>query len=106
MRWPSVLLTASSCVLLLSGCGGGGEPGRVAPRPRLAATVAERLAAKSDKVAALLDAGDRCGALVQATALRAEVTAAINAHRVPLALLEPLSSSANELVTRIGACKR
>lgn len=106
MRWRSALLTASSCALLLSGCGGGDEPERVAPRPRLATAVAERLAAKSDRVAARLDAGDTCGALAQATALRTEVTAAINTHRVPLALLEPLSSSVNELVARIGACKR
>ena len=106
MRWRSALLTASSCALLLSGCGGGSEPERVAPHPTLAAAVAERLATRSDRVAARLDAGDRCGALAQAAALRAEVTAAINARRIPLALLEPLSSSVNELVARIGACKR
>jgi hypothetical protein len=67
--------------------------------------VAHQLAARAERIASRLDAGDTCGALAQATALRSEVTAAINAHRIPRAFLEPLSSSVNGLVERVGTCQ-
>lgn len=57
-------------------------------------------------MAALLAAGNRCGAVDEAVALRAAVTTAINARRVPNAFQEPLSSSANGLVASVGACVR
>ena len=90
MRWRSASLAVSSLVVLLAGCGGGGQAERTTPEPRLPGAVAHRLAARADRIASRLDAGDTCGALTQATALPSEVTAAINAGRIPQAFLEPL----------------
>jgi hypothetical protein len=103
MRWPSAWLTACSCAVVLAGCGGGESTARP-PQPRLPSAVAQRLAATTDRIAQLLSAGNRCGATVEATALQTQVTAAINAHRVPSLFLEPLSAASNDLVERIGAC--
>ena len=105
MRWQSASLAASSCLVLLAGCGGSGQVERTTPPPKLPGAVAHQLAARADRIASRLDAGDTCGALTQATALRSEVTAAINAGRIPQAFLEPLSSSVNGLVGRVGSCQ-
>ena len=105
MRWRSAWLTASSFLVLLAGCGGGGKVERPTPPPKLPGAVARQLAARADRIASRLDAGDTCGAIAQATALRSEVTAAINAGRIPQAFLEPLSSSVNGLVGRVGSCQ-
>jgi len=105
MRWQSASLAASSCLVLLAGCGGGGAAEQTTPQPRLPKAEALLLAARADRIASRLDAGDTCAALAQATALRSEVTAAINAGRIPQAFLEPLSSSVNGLVDRVGSCQ-
>jgi hypothetical protein len=105
MRWQSGSLTACSLVVVLAGCGGGGQAERTTPQPRLPKAEARLLAARADRIASRLDAGDTCAALAQATALRSEVTAAINAGRIPQAFLETLSSSVNGLVERVGACR-
>ena len=105
MRWQSASLAASSCLVLLAGCGGSGQVERTTPPPKLPGAVAHQLAARADRIASRLDAGDTCGALTQATALRSEVTAAINAGRIPQAFLEPLSSSVNGLVGGVGSCQ-
>ena len=105
MRWQSASLAASSCLVLLAGCGGGATAERKTPPPKLPGAVAHQLAARADRIASRLDVGDTCGAVAQATALRSEVTAAINADRIPQAFLEPLSSSVNGLVGRVGSCQ-
>ena len=105
MRWQSASLAACSCWVLLAGCGGSGQAELTTPQPKLPGVVAHQLAARADRIASRLDAGDTCGALTQATALRSEVTAAINAGRIPQAFLEPLSSSVNGLVGRVGSCQ-
>jgi hypothetical protein len=105
MHWQSGSLTACSLVAVLAGCGGGGQAERTTPQPRLPKAEARLLAARADRIASRLDAGETCAALAQATALRSEVTAAINAGRIPQAFLETLSSSVNGLVERVGACR-
>jgi hypothetical protein len=105
MRWRSGSLAACSLVVVVAGCGGGGQAERTTPQPRLPKAEARLLAARADRIASRLDAGDACAALAQATALRSEVTAAINAGRIPQAFLETLSSSVNGLVERVGACR-
>ncbi len=104
MRWPSAWLTACSCALILAGCGGGQGREQPAPQPRLAHAVAQKLSARAESVARRLDENDRCSARAEATVLQREVIQAINAHRVPRRLQEPLLSAANGLVVRIGGC--
>jgi hypothetical protein len=107
MRWLSGSVAASSCALLLAGCGGGdARQQRAAPQPRLPRALAQQLAARADSVGRRLDTNDRCGAVAEASRLQSEVIQAINAHRVPRRLQEPLQSAANQLVARVGACVR
>ena len=96
MRWRSAWLTASSCALLLAGCG---ETTTSRPPPKLPAAVANQLASEARSVAALLRNGDTCAARAQALQLQQAVINA--AGNVPTAYQEPLMSTANELVTRI-----
>ena len=84
--------------LALAGCGGSRTS---APEPTLPAALAARLATYADETSRLAGAGDACGARVQALALQRATVAAINAHRVPGPLQEPLQNSANELVNRL-----
>ena len=83
----------------LAGC--GGHPRRASAQPSLPRPLAQRLAAQSDDVAARLDVRDECGALAAARSLQQETIGAINAHSVPGALQEPLSSAAARVVARI-----
>ena len=85
-------------LVLLAGCGGSRT---VTPEPTLPAPLAARLATYADETARLVAAGDACGARQQALALQHATVAAINAHRVPGPLQEPLQTSANDLVNRI-----
>jgi hypothetical protein len=84
----------------LAGCGGGSEH-RAAPPPRLPAALGSDLAARSDRVAQALDAGDGCGAAALANELQQQTIAAINAHRVPAPFQEDLAASVTDLVSRI-----
>jgi hypothetical protein len=105
MRWRNALVAASSCALLLAGCGGGEtRQQRPAPRPRLPHAVAQQLAAQADRIGERLAANDRCGAVADASRLQSQVIDAINAHRVPRRLQEPLQSAVNSLAARVGAC--
>ena len=90
-------LVAAFC---LAGCGSGSEP-RVAPQPKLPATVAAALASRSDEVAQALAGGDDCRALSLAQQLQQETIAAINAGRIPGVLQEQIGSTVGELVARI-----
>ncbi len=86
-------------VVVLSGCG---DSRSVASEPTLPAPLAARLAAYADETARLAASGDGCGAREQALALQRATVAAINAHRVPGPLQEPLQASANDLVDRLA----
>jgi len=66
--------------------------------------MAQEFATRADRIADMLAANDTCGAMRGASALRDDVIAAINAHQIPRALQEPLLSSSNSLVARIGVC--
>lgn len=85
----------------LAACGGsdGGETRQA--EPRLPASLAADLAARSDLIADTLAAGDGCGAATQAAELQRAVIDAINARRVPAELQEDLQSAANALAVRI-----
>jgi hypothetical protein len=102
MRWLSASVAASSCALLLAGCGGGGKQATT-PRPRpprIPADVAQRLAAEADLIASARPGS--CAARAAAARLQADALATI--HRVPLRYQEPLMSAANGLVARLSEC--
>lgn len=80
-------------VLLASGCGG--------EEPRLPSDLAERLAVRSESVAALLDGGNPCGARSETQRLQADTIAAVNAGRIPPAFQEELLAAVTELVESI-----
>jgi hypothetical protein len=93
-RWVALVGLAA----VLGGCGSHAS----APRPpRLPRALAHAWAGQADAVAAALAAGDGCTARTRARRLQSEVVAAVNAHRVPARLLEPLSSGVNGLASRI-----
>jgi hypothetical protein len=98
-RRPSVWALAA--LFLTSGCGGGGGES-APPPPAIAPAAAERLAATSDSIADLLDAGDVCGAAGRADELLAQTIEAINAGDVPPRFHEQLSAKANELVNEVN----
>ena len=91
-------LLALVLVLALAAC--GGESRRRA-EPRLPAPVASDLATYAENAAAFAAAGDPCAAREQAVALQGATIAAINAHRVPAELQEPLQGAVNDLLQRL-----
>ena len=88
-----------AAVLSLSACSGSHQ--RTAPPPRLPRPVAQKLAARTDAVAAALAASDPCRAAALARRLQQDTIASINSGRVAAALQEPLSGAVNDLVGRI-----
>ena len=97
-------LTAAAA-LCTAGCGSGAEHSS-APQPKLPPVLAEDLAARSDRVAAALDAGDPCRALDEARSLQDETIKGINAGRIPGAFQEQLASTVGDLVDRIQCAPR
>lgn len=85
--------------LLLAGCGGGER--EQAPQPKLSRPLATQLAARSDRVAARLEANDPCGARAEAEALQQQAIAAVNERRIPTRYLEELTSAVNALAVSI-----
>jgi hypothetical protein len=84
-------LAALAFTLALAGCGGGTqtETGSSAiPR-----SVADRLAAQSEAIAAAWDAGNTCGAATKADALKDAAEQAIAAGEVPAAYQDDLESA-------------
>jgi len=103
MRCRSASLAASSCALLLAGCGGAGERAAPGPRPsRIPADLAQRLAAEANRVAAA-EPGS-CTARAAAARLQDEAIQAIRSGRVPVRYQEPLMSAANGLAARLASC--
>jgi hypothetical protein len=71
--------------------------------PTIEQSLANRLADRSDAVAARLDSGDACGAAEEAAQLRAEVTAAIGS--IPEVYIEDFSGLVNEIQAQIPPCE-
>jgi hypothetical protein len=93
----AVALVALSAAL--AGCGSRHtEP---APEPKLPRALAHSWSREASSVAAELSAGRACPARQQAERLLGDVVAAINAGRVPHALLEHLTSLVNALPAQI-----
>jgi hypothetical protein len=87
--------------LVAAGCGSASQAPPRPKAPRLPRALAQSWAQQADAVATALAAGDGCAAQARAAALQRDVIAAVNAHRVPVRLLEPLSSGLNDLAGRI-----
>jgi hypothetical protein len=64
--------------------------------------VATDLRQRAEAVASALDGGDGCAAQAQARGLVQAVARAVNRKQIPPPLLEPLTSSANDLAARIS----
>ena len=95
----SAAALVASAALLAPACGGSEE---TAPaEPRLPRALAETLAAKSDAVAAHLDAGDSCSAAEEAASLEETALAAIEDGKVPRAFEAELEANVTELAGRI-----
>jgi hypothetical protein len=95
------VLGAVALALAVAGCGSGGATTRAAPPPRLPHALADAWARQAAAGRSTRAAGDTCTAKTLATQLQREVVAAVNAHRIPQPLLEPVSSGVNDLVSRI-----
>jgi hypothetical protein len=92
-------VSLASALLFAPACGGSDESPPAAPK--LPRALAESLAAKSDAVAARLEAGDTCGAAEEATSLRDATVAAIDDGEVPAAFEDELEASVTELASEI-----
>jgi hypothetical protein len=105
MRWRSALLTACSA-FLLAGCGGG-DPAdsRMNAAPTIQRPVARQLATRSDEVARLLETGNACAAVVEASRLRADLTRAIDRHLIPQRYRTDLIRAVHEIRGQI-VCRR
>ena len=92
MRHLALLLV----VLIGAGCGGAAKR---AATPHLPRVLAQQWAQRADAIAA----ADPCTAHRRAAALRTDVILAVNKHKIPQSLLEPLTSKVNGLAAH-SAC--
>jgi hypothetical protein len=87
---PAVALAALALVLALAGCGGARSSTESSAIP---SSVANRLAAQSESIAAAWEAGDHCGAAKQADDLKHAADAAIAAGEIPAAYQDDLAAA-------------
>jgi hypothetical protein len=85
---------------LLAGC--GPQHTQPPPEPKLPRALAHSWSGEANQIAVALAAGEACLAQRRAERLLGDVVAAINAHRVPQALLEQLTSFVNALPAQIA----
>lgn len=96
------LLGLAALLVIAGGCGGGGEDAPPPSRSAIDRAVAEQLAATSDSIADSIDQGDVCHAAGLADDLNAQVSAAIDAGKVPRAFQDDLQARATELVNTVN----
>jgi hypothetical protein len=77
-------------VLVVAGCGGAAKQ---TAGPHLPRALAQQWTQRADAIAA----ADPCAAHRGAAALRTDVILAVNKHKIPQSLLEPLTSKVNGL---------
>jgi hypothetical protein len=87
---PVIALAALAFVLALAGCGGATSSAESSAIP---SSVANRLAAQSESIAAAWEAGDHCGAAKQADDLKHAADAAIAAGEIPAAYQDDLAAA-------------
>lgn len=90
------LLLVLLALLVVTGCGAGGDEQEALP-----GDLAAKLASRSDAVAERLEGGDPCAARAEAEALQADTIAAVNGGRVPARFQEELTASVGALVASI-----
>ena len=98
MRWRSAWLVASSCALVVAGCGSSSSGRPAKPPPRIPAGLAHQLSADADAVAS----ASGCSAHAPAVKLQADVITAVG--QIPQRYREQLMSAANDVVSRIPQC--
>jgi hypothetical protein len=87
---PVIALAALALALALTGCGGATSSTESSAIP---SSVANRLAAQSESIAAAWEAGDHCGAAKQADDLKHAADAAIAAGEIPAAYQDDLTAA-------------
>ena len=90
----SIALATLAVVLGAAGCGGASSSETQSSIPE---SVAGRLAAQSESIAAALEAGDDCGAAQQADDLRHAADKAISTGQVPAAYQDELEAAVRSL---------
>lgn len=94
LSWTAAAAGVAALALLAAGCGGDGDG--------LTRTAGEQLAARSDAVAARLEAGNSCAARRAATALRRDVQRLLAGGAVRGETAVELRSRVSSLVRAIG----
>jgi hypothetical protein len=97
MRRATVLVAIATA---LAGCGSHVAQQKPA-QPKLPRALARAWAQHATAIAASLAANNGCDAQTRVAALQQEMVTAVNAHRIPRRLLEPLSSGVNDLAAQI-----
>lgn len=98
MRSRSAWLVASSCAVVVAGCGSSSPTRTTKPPPRIPHDVAQRLAADADAIATT----SGCAARNAAVKLQTDVIAVVG--RIPQRYQEQLMSAANDVVSRVPEC--
>lgn len=94
------LLVLAGLGAIVAGCGSDATPPKPA-QPKLPRALAQAWAQQADAIAASLASNEGCTAQAQVVALQQGIVTAVNAHRIPPRLLEPLSSGVNDLAAQI-----
>lgn len=97
MRRAAVLAAIAAA---LAGCGSRAAQ-RQPVQPKLPRAIAHAWAQQATAIAAALAANNGCDAQTRVAALQRELVGAVNEHRIPRRLLEPLSSGVNDLAAQI-----